>query len=290
MSATKEHYHDKIEEGMRSSKLVANNSKPILFSGAMVLAILEGRKTQTRRSSKLDHINTDADRWEFVRLETDPDVVVRRPGLTDRFNKLKGHYATFEQKKDGISYFAKCPYGKPGDLLWVRETTAFTKGEFQAYDTISYRADNFHKDINRPGVDFPEKEMCKDGWYDKNLSKEVKWTPSIHVKKIYARIWLEVTEIKVERLQNITEKDAIAEGVAKIEHPLFGSLYKNYCFGNQDDDSIGSKSPNESFFSLWESINGIASHEVNPWVWVIKFKVLSTSGKENIQHSINNIQ
>ena len=277
MSATKEHYHNEIEEGMRKNiQHSINNSqssnrkeKPILFSAPMVQAILEGRKTQTRRVIK----DIDPNSKHIYPYD---DLLNYGIG----FSFIEPDQFDIPEKEKMVS-LAKCRYGKPGDLLWVRETTAFTVGEHQPYDTISYKADSFHKDINRPGVNFPEDEMCKNGWHDKDLAKVLKWTPSIHVKKIFARIWLEVTEINVERLQDISEQDAIAEGIQKYGPfgEYAGSKHPNG--GNMTHRAYYKAS--RAFECIWESINGEKSWRKNPWVWVVKFRVLSTTGKENIQ-------
>lgn len=127
----------------------------------------------------------------------------------------------------------QCPYGLPGTVLWVRES--FCK----IGNTNLYKAD--------------DKKVMP--------ASAVKWKPSIHMPKAAARIWLQVSEIKVERLQDITDEGAILEGCL-VEQEIFvqGEL-------------------RGAFINVWSSINGYISWALNPYVWVVKFKVLSTTGK-----------
>lgn len=151
-----------------------------------------------------------------------------------------------------------CPYGHPGTVLWVRETwqQRNDKALKLGFDKYYYKAD--FKGCTEAG-----------------------WKPSIHMPKAAARIWLQVTEIKVERLQDITDVDAINEGVETWESPVHKNLptYQNYLNPCLDKSECVFLSPKLSFQTLWQSINGPDSWESNPWVWVVKFKVLSTTGK-----------
>jgi hypothetical protein len=99
----------------------------------------------------------------------------------------------------------------------------------------------------------------------------MKWKPSIFMPKKKCRIFLEITDVRVERLQDISEEDAIAEGIKKtwINDDIKQCRFKNYI-----NDGKGSKSPIDSFNSLWVSINGKDSWKANPWVWVYEFKVV----------------
>lgn len=178
--------------------------RPILFSGEMVRAILEGRKTQTRR-------------------------VVKMPPF-DSSDETLGSYL--------IAHMDGCPYGQVGDRLWVRETWAYCPYR----NCFFYRADNFPED-------------------------KFKWKPSIHMIRAASRITLEITGIRVERLQDISEEDAIAEGIQK--NPVQFDTRLNYPAGSS---AAGWHNPKNSFRSLWRSINGKDSWELNPCVWVIEFK------------------
>lgn len=230
---------------------------PILMSTMMVQAILAGRKTMTRRTSGLDRINEAPDTWVFERFETNV-----KGGMNAVF-KPKEVFALDPDWKESFP----CPYGQPGDILWVRETflKREPRGEFGPY---GFKADMKHQ------------------W-----KGPIKWKPSIHMPKKYARIWLEVTGIRVERLQDISEEDAIAEGVepncpgdtsncpstaCKEKGCQAAGEYFHY---TRDFEDFPAYSARESFQSLWEKINGPESWEANRWVWVVSYRILSTTGK-----------
>lgn len=178
----------------------------------MVRAILDGRKTQTRRVVK--KIPCACGVW-------DP---TETPAIDERGHYMEGHSGVW-WCECCLSDPIKCPYGKPGDRLWVRETW----GRLDINGTVEYRADENPKSV---GV----------------------WRPSIHMPRWASRITLEITGIRVERLQDISEDDARAEGVTAI--PLPG----------------GKRCYVAEFSNLWESINGDGSWNLNPWVWVVEFR------------------
>lgn len=196
----------------------------LMFKAPLVRAILEGRKTQTRRLVKpapaadqpLQHITTETGL-----------VYARSIEQIDSQNLRRIRWES--------------PVGKPGDRIYVRETHA----HHPQFPQMAFRAD---------GEEFED----ADGWL-----WEPKWTPAIHMKKEDARIWLEVTGVRVERLQQITEADCIAEG-APGGHGAIGGYHYN-------------TTPLEQFRNLWESTGG--DWEANPWVWVIDFKTISTTGR-----------
>ena len=213
--------------------------KPILFSTKMVQAILEGRKTQTRRLHGLDEIKKNPNDWTFYYFSKDD----------------KRTFAHFRKQEDNKikSIFGTSPY-QIGDILWVRETWQTTWNENKkSWDTI-YKADGGY-------------------WIDDDGI--MKWKPSIYMPKKRARIFLEVTNVRVERLKDISEEDAISEGIDKK-----GDLYFNYVesegyFKNSFQKEYFYKEiPKVSFMSLWSKINGIDSWIANPWVWVYEFKIL----------------
>lgn len=175
----------------------------------MVQAILAGRKTQTRRVVKFkDH---------------QPTV---------ELNFLPSIYPHFQFQSGNRHWQAECPYGKKGDVLWVRETFGTGKASGKTY----YKADagDFH--------------MLVD-----------KWKPSIHMPKDAARIWLRITDVRVERLQEISGQEAISEGVS-FPFPGPSSLLESWGAAKR------------LFKSLWTSINGADSWKANPWVWVVEFE------------------
>ncbi len=197
--------------------------RPILFSGPMVRAILEGRKTQTRRVIK--------PKWS------------RCLDLDDEADRAKA--------------VAQCPYGAPGGRLWVRETWAASldsDGDMQ--EPIIYRA-TYDDSLYGPLVarfDVRATEI----W---DVVGNTGWRPSIHMPRAYSRITLEITGVRVERVQDITVKDAEREGCDQPDWPRY---YK----GDAVFDA------REAFLHLWDSINGPRgySFESNPWVWVVEFR------------------
>jgi hypothetical protein len=192
--------------------------RPILFSGPMVPALLDGTKTQTRRVVKAKHL-------PFV-------------------ENLLGAFL------DGRWNQRPLPYGQPGDRLWVRETHRKVIGQTGAWIETDYRATYTHGDRLGDVV-----------------GKPAKWTPAIHMPRDASRILLEVTELRVQRLQEISEDDAIAEGVERA-----GERFKGYLPLVHDGKVHDLALAKSSYSQLWESINGPGSWAANPWVWVIEFK------------------
>lgn len=203
---------------------------PILFSTPMVQAILEGRKTQTRRVVK-PQPPTGCE---------DNDPIIDWCDYDNVFGWQK-IYASWETKlhPDGF-HSVVSPFGKVGDVLWVRETHLMC-----------------HEDDFLEGFDsrMVYKASVHDDWYKslKEKHPHYKWKPSIFMNKTDARIWLRISNIRVERLQDISEDDAKSEGVVE---------------GNYQD----SVSCRYKFRTLWLSINGEHSWKENPWVWVIEFE------------------
>lgn len=233
---------------------------PILFSGPMVRAILDGRKTVTRRIVKLRYP------WEIEEA--------------DNGSKWPWHpdYVTGGEW-DG---WAQCPYGQAGDRLWVRETWGYrgatwTLGEDHKTLWIEYAADGGRRDVVRPkddesGIPQPRDirpgEDYVDDYYNGYLNRYWKQNrPSIHMPRWASRITLEVTGVRVERLQDISEADALREGLVQL--PASGRFAIN-----KGDQYFGgaSHSASEVFSWLWEQINGPGSWDANPWVWAVSFR------------------
>lgn len=148
-----------------------------------------------------------------------------------------------------------CPYGQPDDVLWVRENFAVAGARTR------YIAD----------YDWTDEE--------KRLGETAKWKPSIYMPKDACRIFLKVVSVRVERLQDISEADAKAEGICIVDNEPV--LYNNYLHNTKNamwpgygsiSKTYGFTNPKDSFHSLWESINGIESWAINPWVWVVEFE------------------
>ena len=152
----------------------------------------------------------------------------------------------------------RCPYGQTGDRLWVRETwqhSNFPLGPYDESCTVFYRAD-YMDDAHGP-----DGEKSPEGRYRN-------WVPSIHMFRSASRILLEITAVRVERLQDISAADAVAEGIARD-----GDGYER--FHVDPDAPVGqsfTRNPVLAYRGLWESINGVGAWDKNPWVWVIEFK------------------
>jgi hypothetical protein len=211
-------------------------TRPILLAGPMVRAILEGRKTQTRRIMKPQPF-VDGDRVTWWPTNAKPDDTgLMRPMTMWRLG--------MPIEQSGAANIGQlCSHGKPGDRLWVREAIKQKPNGEYSNSPYSARADWVYSADN---------ELLKPDWL-----KMVGWSfhrskPSIHMPRWASRITLEITGVRVERLNDINERDAIAEGVV----------------------GDGYLTPGEMFSVLWESINGKGSWAENPWVWCISFKVV----------------
>jgi len=195
--------------------------RPILFSSPMVRAIMESRKTMTRRIIKPQEICN-------ALIENGGVVGLYHPAKVDRQGELYPGPERF-----GISnedYSIACPYGQPGDRLWVKET---------------FVPDYF--DDHKPGYKADWNNVAAE------YVPEPKWKPSIFMPRSTSRILLEITSVRVERLQDISAEEARKEGVSDLLE----------------------------FTDLWGSINGIESWYINPWVWVIEFKQSNNNSHGN---------
>lgn len=209
--------------------------RPILFSGPLVRALLDGNKTQTRR------------------------VVKMKPHhqIEERDNDTPWPWM-YDGERDADSWMA-CPYGQPGDRLWVRESFCKIIGQSGGWIETDYQATYTH------GFRLGD-----------SLGLKKRWTPSIHMPRDASRITLEITSVRVERLQDISEADAMAEGIVECPIPADdeGPRRIGYMVGPDDGKSGLSVTPIQAYRDLWESINGPDSWTTNPWVWVVEFKRL----------------
>jgi hypothetical protein len=212
------------------------NQRPILFSTPMVQAILEGRKTQTRRTKGLEFINESYSIWRY------------RDVNSDGLHLMSSNHGAF----NGI----KCPYGQRGDVLWVRETFLWVLLD-HAHDLL---------EGSRERNQYVYKASIHSDWMEYAKEKYgYKWKPSIHMPKEACRIFLRITNVRVEQLHIISRQDAIAEGIERIPSVHW---WKNYL----EKPLPGTSNPFFSFKTLWQSINGEQSWNDNPWVWVIEFE------------------
>ncbi len=238
--------------------------RPILFSGEMVRALLEGNKTQTRRA-----INPQPEQCRIGKCAQAGSHWI-----------WKGHHTEWDAyvKHRGLFYWEN-PYGQPGDRLWVREN--LVRSDYALWGM--YAADRKWVTSAPPAMPL---RICWHSKRDRSLcrSEERKYVPSIHMPRIASRITLEVVKVRAERVMEITAADAIAEGI-EFCRPSDGCeiVYKDYVH-NPDDEFEWYSDPVDSYRSLWEKINGKGSWTLNPWVWVVEFRrvdggVLMVDGK-----------
>ncbi|ECJ5891736.1 hypothetical protein FNH88_19080 [Salmonella enterica subsp. salamae] len=203
------------------------NERGMIFNAEMVRAIIDGRKTQTRRPVKPQPELTQKSGFSW-------NGVVYGAGSNDReTNRNFAH--------------VKCPFGKPGDRIWVRET--WSEAGASAPDLTLYRA-NYPEHVPAHYENIPP-------------VNEIHWTPSIHMPRWASRITLEITDVRVERLNAISEEDAQAEGVQPA------------CYEITPPEAAY----RVSFGGVWRGIYGEESWAANPWVWVIKFKRVEESAQ-----------
>lgn len=226
------------------------NEKPILFSGPMVRAILEGRKTVTRRvlpKHQIPELGTDG-RWF--------SIAQRHPRWGFGVSGENEAEWAIEMSQSGC-----CPYGKPGDRLWVRESWQVS----EKYDRMppseipwlrgvsTYFAAGGSRAHDASGAYVNEDTICVPDWVGR-------MRPSIHMPRLASRILLEVVSVNVERLQDITDEQGEAEGVD---------------FLRAAPDCDETLTAAQLFDCLWSSINGAESWAANPWVWAVEFKVVA---------------
>jgi len=237
-----------------SVKSQLDRERPILFSAPMVRALLDGRKTQTRRAIK-------------------PQPYIDERGNVCVPNKKGGH-TMYGQRPDGEPQWDsfkqwRCPYGVPGDLLWVREAWAAQ----EAFDHLSPSdiGKVWAEEHGEPScpIRYAADGKCNDWspeqWQESPLGKT---RVSIHMPRWASRITLRITDVRVERLQEISEGDAEAEGV---QHPSLVPILGAFW------------SSRDGFARLWNSINGPGSWDANPWVWVVRFEVANPDAPPSAQ-------
>jgi Holliday junction resolvase RusA-like endonuclease len=253
--------------------------RPILMSAPMVRACLNDTKTQTRRIVKpqppewaqhvneIRHLNIDhrwvpSHLWQWSELQTGKKL----------------HRWPTDPDGDGCDGYAiPCPYGQPGDRLWVKETYRFGRG----YDGVR---PNEVVECNQALIQYAADGSLRtaDGHvlYGRDQFTPGKLRPSIHMPRAISRLTLEITEVRVQRLQAISEEDALAEGIQARE-VIISTAYEGgrhvertavrYMHGKWPTDEVFD-SATDAYADLWESINGPGSWDANPWVWCVSFK------------------
>lgn len=238
--------------------------RPILFSGPMVRALLAGRKTQTRRVVK----------WK-----------PHEPGYNLTFSGMSvGHHCTGVPSSGWVLYSRglggcwnertkplHCPYGQPGDRLWVREN-GWERPERTPHQ-MREGADTWERFYYDAEVGEADHEQFK-AWGFKRR-------PSIHMPRWACRLELEVSAVRVERLHAISEGDAIAEGIR-----IIGDEYENFPNDGPNKYTIdlggyhyNQPTARQCYCGLWTTINGEASWNANPWVWVVEFARVASTDK-----------
>ncbi|MDX7989188.1 hypothetical protein FE392_18045 [Xenorhabdus sp. 12] len=220
--------------------------RPIIFNGDMVRAILSGRKTQTRRPIP---------DWQLPKHYPDNEHSNKWMAIAQRHPRYG--FAVFGETEElcakELEEAISCPCGNKLEHLWVRETFQFglcTKS------TLAYRATHKSEDL-------------EDGWRE-----PVKWRPSIHMPRWASRITLEITNVRVERLKDISEQDAISEGMQFTDYGKnhFNQQRNGWSWQETTHHDECLSTARFAFGNLWESNYGEYSWDANPWVWVIDFR------------------
>jgi hypothetical protein len=218
--------------------------RPIIFSGPMVRAILKGNKTQTRR---------------VVKKQRDMEF--------DAADPYYGPYwLSYATEAEGEDAKVRCPYGKPGDRLWVREAFIHEPAEYCLEASVSIPC--------RPATTWYRADITGD-------TRGVGWKPSIYMPRWASRITLEITGIRVERLQQISREDAQAEGIERVGGNYSCSPWRNYMLQPMAPTVLNSSDPRHSFMTLWKSINSAGSWDANPWVWVVEFRQVNPTSESD---------
>jgi hypothetical protein len=264
--------------------------RPIIMSGESVRAILDGRKSMTRRVVKVQppsifkHVCGNDSKNRMLNSKGERVFLfLDQPDMGYPFSEVFG---TQRFPDDAF----KCPYGQVGDRLWVRESWGVVSHAFDENERLC----DWIPD--RPALPIHDMKFGKgyynghiiyeaDGDFEWNAGDDASietkscWKSSMHIPREASRITLEITDIRVERLQDISNEDAMAEGVE------FASGWEEecgevYCTGEgwMDYKSLdfGCGTPKESYITLWNTLNAKRDYpwESNPWVWVVSFKVV----------------
>lgn len=213
--------------------------RPIPFNAAMVRAVLAGDKTHTRRTTGLEYFSrpdNDPDGWWCARVADGQAYMVYKHAPHERA--------------------VRCPYGQPGDRLWVRESVR-AEEQPSGLDGVRYLADDAFMPIG-------DNNASADAWLilHRYRGKRGATVPPMHMPRWACRLVLEVTRVRVERLQAINHMDALAEGVGLSPSAVGLTMMT----------PAGDSLPRVMFRALWEQINGAGAWDANPWVWAVEFR------------------
>ena len=203
------------------STATATKERPITFSAEMVRAIREGRKTQTRR------------------------IVKPQPGMSEPHRPCcsnERHYEAWWDFDTDRSW--RCPYGLPGDRLWVREEL-FYLGDLANFETVRFAY----------AADCQDAELTRRTWKSRR---------AMFLPKSWSRIKLEITEVEMRRLEDMSASDCVHEGVTDLAG---------------DDMYAAADDAFRKFRQLWDRINGDGAYAENPWVWALTFKVVEGAAR-----------
>jgi hypothetical protein len=236
---------------------LATKERPILFNAEMVRAVLAGRKTQTRRVNDLPHFrpsNTKGYDWTW-----------RGQAPVKSVRQQARHPGGCWQDVRHDRLLSLCPCGVPGDRLWVREAHAIVPRS-------AYAMSDGVQQILRPD-DSHDAAVFREGW---KLSPPSRWRPSIHMPRWASRILLEITDVRVERVQDISEEDVIAEGLYHHLNVVGHMKWYGRVRGDirRTPNTFGC--PQRAFADIWNSISAKPGQrwDDNPWVWAVTFKKL----------------
>ena len=219
-------------------------SRPILFSPLLAKAICAGAKTQTRRP------------------------IAHPFSIGERDDDSPWPFAPQLDENDGETPWIACPFGRPGDQLWVRETFSprDSNGDACRIDEAAYALLSDGTQVCRDGAVVPALEKYAPGAFD-----GIKWRPSIHMPLWASRITLELVGVRVERLHSISDADVVAEGVWGTERN-----------GERDEPALAPPrsltSPMKAWKTTWTASYGTGSWDQNPWVWALEFRRMPQGG------------
>lgn len=229
--------------------------RPVLFNGDMVRAILDGRKTQTRRVMKTQ----PSANFSPMNMALELDYTARwfTPGVVDKDGYLQPAKKQMFGVADEDEGYA-CPLGAVGDRLWVRETWQAIHDSLDEFGYVDERT--YAPSILKEKDSYWHTVFAESYGEENREDRGFPWRPAIHMPRWASRILLEITSVRVKRLQDISEEDAKAEGVAPSAHAITPpeAIYR-----------VG-------FLNLWCSIYGEESWQANPWCWVIEFRRMET--------------